>query len=221
MKKTIAIMLAMFMLVAAVFALAACTPKDDGGNQGGQGGEQGGNQGGNQGQTSAVDATISDANLKFSGTLYVTNIGQNADAPTLVTILESNLGMTAGTDFTYDADLTAAEVAEGSVVIAVCGASTKGMGNAGTDAAKELARAQGFAAKEGISLIVMQLGGSTRRGNDSDAIYGAICPAADLVMIVDSANNDGKFDTWCANVPLYKYSRATKTADSLKFVLGK
>ena len=229
MKKLLTLLVSL-LLVGATAAFAACTENGDGGNGGNDqnqdqtGGDQNDDDD-NTGDETQENATIADEALKVNldgHDLYVTSIGQAADYDTLVTLLTSSrVGLAEGEDFTANSTLSSSAVAAGDTVIIVAGASTKGMGGAGVDAASEIQRAQDFAARDDINIIVAQLGGSARRGETSDAIFAALCPAASVTLIVSSADDDGMFsNTWCASTPLYKYSRATNMADSWKFLLG-
>lgn len=228
MKKILTLIVSLLMVISMAVLFVACSDNtDNGGNNGGDNTNQGGdNTDDDNNDDENLDVTISDESLiaDLDGhSLWVTSIGQAADYDTLITLLTNSatVGLVEGTDFTADSTLTANEVASGDTVIIVAGASTKGMGGAGVDAAGEISRAQAFAAKTDINIIVAQLGGSARRGETSDAIFAAVCPVASVTLAVSSADNDGMFSgTWCANTPLYLYSRATNMAASLKFILG-
>lgn len=219
MKKLGTIIISAVMLLAVAFTLGACgekTPVDDPNKD---------NGGNNNTDVIAVDTTISDASLKVDlngHKLYVTSLGQAADYNTVCTLLtSSSVGLTEDA-YTADATLVASSVAAGDTVILVAGASDKGMGAAGINAADEIARAKAFAArKTEINIIVIQAGGSARRGETSDAIYAAVCPAAKVTLIVASADEkDGLFKNSCTKGTLYTYSRATTMAGSIKFILG-
>lgn len=221
MKKFLTAILSVLLVVTVSLFVAACqpAPKDDDKNPGG-------NPPIETPETD-VDITISDNSLKVNlegHQLYVTSIGQAADYDTMRNLLTTSMKLTEGTDFVANATLTAANVADGDTVIIVAGASDKGMGAAGINAADEIARANAFAAKKSnINLIVVQLGGSVRRGSTSDAIFAAVCPAAKVNLIIASADeSDHKFTSeWCKNTPCYLYSRGSKMVDSFKFILGK
>lgn len=216
MKKFLTAILSVLLIATvAMFASACKAPEDD--NK---------NPGDNNPPAVTEDVTISDESLKVNlegHQLYVTSIGQAADYDTMRNLLTTSMKLTEGTDFVANATLKATDVADGDTVIIVAGASDKGMGAAGINAADEIARANAFAAKKSnINLIVVQLGGSVRRGSTSDAIFAAVCPAAKVNLIITSANEDGKFsDEWSKNNPLYSYSRGSKMVDSFKFILGK
>lgn len=217
MKKFLTAILSVLLIATvAMFASACKAPEEDK------------KPGGDNNTPPAVtqDVTISDESLKVNlegHQLYVTSIGQAADYDTMRNLLTTSMKLTEGTDFTANATLKAADVADGDTVIIVAGASDKGMGAAGINAASEIARANEFAAKNGaINVIVVQLGGSVRRGSTSDAIFAAVCPAAKVNLIITSADEDGKFSNeWSKDKPLYFYSRGSKMVDSFKFILGK
>ena len=216
MKKFLTAILSVFLIATvAMFASACKAPEEDKKPDGD-----------NSPPAVTQDVTISDESLKVNldgHQLYVTSIGQAADYDTMRNLLTTSMKLTEGTDFTANATLKAADVADGDTVIIVAGASDKGMGAAGINAASEIARANEFAAKNGtINVIVVQLGGSVRRGSTSDAIFAAVCPAAKVNLIITSADSDGKFSNeWSKDKPLYFYSRGSKMVDSFKFILGK
>ena len=107
-----------------------------------------------------------------------------------------------------NAELTTADVANGDTVIAVVGWTSKGIPQHITQAG-EKARAEAFAAKAEageIKLIIVHVGGESRRGESSDPIISAVVPSADLVLIEAYGNEDSKFNEWVGTrVPLYIY----------------
>lgn len=155
--------------------------------------------------------------------VYLTTIGQNADFETVYNVLES-IGVPSN-KIEKEKALVASNVPQGGIVIVVPGASTKGMGSAGTNQKAELARAEAFekqAAESKITLICIHTGGSARRGTDSDPIITASGKSADLMIVVNSGNSDQFFTNLSSNnkVPLYLYSAAGKIASPLKQLFG-
>ncbi len=233
MKKYLALALAVLMALACV-ALVACGDKCANGHtffEGkclvcgeadpnyNPGGNEGGNEGGNQGGTTTLkpaDTTIADAALKCTntGSVYATTIGI-AGFDTLTGLLDS-----AGITYTANQALTAADVTANDILIVVVGGSSKGMGGAGVTTSSEVARAQAFAAKEGLEIIVVQLGGDATRGETSDPMYNAICGSADVTLILEAANTDALFTNLCPAGTLYTFSRGSKMVASLKFLLN-
>lgn len=221
MKKVITIIVSVLMIMTLAVSFAACNK--DTGNDGNTG--NGGNNGGNTDVTpSALDKTVSEAELKNivgTGKLYATTIGQ-ADLAVV-----NNLIVKAGVaaeNYTSDNMLTADQVEDGSTVFIVVGASGKGLGGAGTDAAAELVRANAFKAKaDKINIVCVHVGGANRRGDTSDPTISVIAGCSKVILVVAEGNSDGLF-TGIANdnsIPLYEYSKSAKMLNSFKYLLGK
>jgi len=162
--------------------------------------------------------------------VYLTTIGQTADMDTVYNILEFYVYATAPTelavDVTMDNLLMASEVPAGSIVIIVPGASSKGMGAAGTDQAAEQARAVAFSARaaaEEITVFVVHTGGSQRRGVESDPLITASSTSASLMLVIDTANSDGFFDGLAEtyDTPVYYYSTATLLVPPFRQIFNK
>lgn len=151
--------------------------------------------------------------------VYASTCGQ-ADLETLGIIVEDGLESLDMEDPTvYQNDLVAADVEDGSVVLLVVGGSNKGLGAAKTDVASEAARASEFASKaeDGkITLVVIHIGGTARRGDTSDPIIKAAAPSADLLLVVAEGNGDGYFTNVSSehNIPLFLYSKTSKMKPS-------
>jgi hypothetical protein len=96
-------------------------------------------------------------------------------------------------------DLQASEIlGKGyKTLIVTTGTSMKGMGAAGTDVDKEIARCTELikAAKaEGVLVIGAHIEGMARRTDSSDeATIKAIMPLSDFVLIIEDSNQDGFF----------------------------
>ena len=178
------------------------------------------NQGENQ--TNEIDREL---DAKYQGLakdkkVYLTTIGQ-ADVDKVQSFFD-DLDLVDGKDYTKKNNLTAAEVEAGSVVFLVIGTSGKGLGAAGTNLNAEKDRANAFVAKEGITLIVFHVGGLERRGDTTDPIIDIVCPKADLLLVVNSGNDDNKFTNIAKanNVDLYLYSKTSKMRGAVTKLLG-
>ena len=221
MKKVITIIVSVLMIMTLAVSFAACNK--DTGNDGNTG--NGGNNGGNTDVTpSALDKTVSEAELKNivgDGKLYATTIGQADLAVVNNLIVKAGV---AAADYTSDNMLTADKVEDGSTVFIVVGASGKGLGGAGTDAAAELVRATAFKAKaDKINIVCVHVGGANRRGDTSDPTIRVIAGCSKVILVFAEGNSDGLF-TGIANdnsIPLYEYSKSAKMLDSFKYLLGK
>ena len=252
MRKVLKLIFSLILVLGLTFSLVACGSKDDGGNNqnnGGNGqsgeGEGGGSQGGSgqsgegeggQGggaeeDTLKVDVKASEAgltNMLGSGKLYVTTFGQ-ADKAYLKEMIDEVTGNGETKAYTYDDQLKASDVEAGSLVIAVVGYTSKGIAKEITQTG-EVQRAQAFAAKEGINLVIVQLSGKARRGDSSDPIIAAATPGAKLTLIFDNGNKtdkatgadfDGKYSTvWCKDKALFAFSDEWDMTEYFKVILG-
>ena len=52
------------------------------------------------------------------------------------------------------------------------------------------------AAKKGVKVLIMHVGGEGRRGTLSDLFINAAAPYADGMIVVDGGNSDGVFDKY-------------------------
>lgn len=150
--------------------------------------------------------------------VYLTTAGQ-ADLQIVHNIITS-AGLSEEA-FTSEALLEAKNVETGSVVILVIGASGKGLGEAGTDVAKETARAEAFGAKQTageIILVVVHVGGEGRTGTQSDPIILKAVPAAKLSMVVDTKTKNNLFvnAVGTSEADLHFYTRATALVNPFK-----
>lgn len=220
MKKVITIIVSVLMIMTLAVSFAACKDTGNDGNDG-----NGGNNGGNTDVTpSDLDKTVSEAelqNIVGTGKLYATTIGQADLAVVNNLIVKAGV---AAADYTSNNMLTADQVEDGSTVFIVVGASGKGLGGAGTDAAAELVRANAFQAKaDKINIVCVHVGGSNRRGDTSDPTIRVIAGCSKVILVVEEGNSDDLF-TGIANdnsIPLYEYSKSAKMLDSFKYLLGK
>lgn len=217
MKKVITIIVSVLMIMTLAVSFAACKDTGNDGNDG--------NNGGNTDVTpSDLDKTVSEAelqNIVGTGKLYATTIGQADLAVVNNLIVKAGV---AAADYTSNNMLTADQVEDGSTVFIVVGASGKGLGGAGTDAAAELVRANAFQAKaDKINIVCVHVGGSNRRGDTSDPTIRVIAGCSKVILVVEEGNSDDLF-TGIANdnsIPLYEYSKSAKMLDSFKYLLGK
>ena len=218
MKKVITIIVSVLMIMTLAVSFAACNK--DTGNDGNTG-----NNGGNTDVTTGdLDKIVSEAELKNivgTGKLYATTIGQADLAVVNNLIVKAGV---AAADYTSNNMLTADQVEDGSTVFIVVGASGKGLGGAGTDAAAELVRANAFQAKaDKINIVCVHVGGANRRGDTSDPTIRVIAGCSKVILVVEEGNSDDLF-TGIANdnsIPLYEYSKSAKMLDSFKYLLGK
>ena len=121
----------------------------------------------------------------------LTTAGQSADLNMAKVLLDRNkvvlkLLPLAGPDDLKDV---------GSLVI-VIGGSTKGLGAAGINTDKEMARVEQLiarAAAQKIPIIGMHIGGKARRGELSDKFVEFVTPKAAFLLVVKEGDSDGYF----------------------------
>jgi len=210
MKKIIALVLAMMMLLAACGNAAAPdapvateAPKAE---------------------TPAAPETptASAEPVEFSGKLVapfaVTSCGQSPGA-TMLNVVASQAGLTS----VCDNAMTAAGLpADTKTLIITTGTSGKGMGAAGTDVDMELERCKELAeaAKAaGMLVCCAHVEGMSRRtdANDAASIDG-ILAIADVVLVIDDSDSDGFFTNYCSanNLPLLKVAVALNAAEVME-----
>lgn len=222
MKKILLTLLAVVMVLALTLTVVACNPTEE--------------EKPDDKNNLPIDPTSIDASLKDIAKgkkLYLTSIGQS-DIDVARNLL-SAAGLKETTqeeagDYETKDLLAASEVEQGSVVFVVVGASTKGLGGAGTDITKETARANEFAtaASEGkLTIISLHLGRQARRGDLSDGIIEIVEKASAVMLISDDGEGTGgNYDGFMGNIakensiPAYCYSKATGMVAPLKYLLG-
>jgi len=131
--------------------------------------------------------------VKFSAKepALLTTAGQSADLNMAKVLLDRNkvalkVAPLAGADDLKDV---------GSLII-VIGGSTKGLGAAGINTDKEMARVEQLMAKaaaQKIPIIGMHIGGKARRGELSDKFIDLVAPKTAFLMVVKEGDSDGYF----------------------------
>jgi len=212
MKKLIALVLAMMMLLAACGNSAAPAP------------------------TAAPAAPAPEAPaapeaeapaapaepVEFSGKLpapfAITSCGQSPGA-TMLNVVAGQAGLTSVNDNAMDVSGLPADT---KTLIITTGTSGKGMGAAGTDVNMELDRCLALAEaakKAGMLVCCAHVEGMSRRtdANDQASIDG-ILAIADVVLVIDDSDSDGFFTNYCStnNLPLLKVAVALNAAEVME-----
>jgi len=160
------------------------------------------------------------AGAAWAGDIALTSIGQSPDSM-MVKVVLKKLKVTPDTD-----NLLRAEGLEGkTILIAVVGGSSKGLGAAGIDKDQENQRATELlqtARDKGIKVLIMHVGGEGRRGKLSDAFITTAVPYADELILVEGANEDGLFDSLIEgkNIEIRTAENVRSTSEPLKAVLS-
>ena len=143
---------------------------------------------------SAMIAALTLATAACAADVALTSIGQGPDAMMVKVVMRA---LKVVPD--YDALMRPEALQNQKVLVAVVGGSSKGLGAAGIDKEEEVARAKALldaAAKKGVKVLIMHVGGEGRRGTLSDLFINAAAPYADGMIVVDGGNSDGVFDKY-------------------------
>jgi hypothetical protein len=159
---------------------------------------------------------VTGENPVFEPPLLITSAGQSPDVQLAVVLAKR-----AGIEYTLAKLATARDLGGAKTLGIVVGASLKGLGAAGIDTAKEKERVKGLvaeAAKRGIPVLFLHLGGDQRRGELTDAMVAEYLPAAKMAVIVKSADADGLFSGICKErgIPLVAVEKTADAAEVLK-----
>jgi hypothetical protein len=164
-----------------------------------------------------VFAPAASAQATFERPGLLTSVGQSSDIAIVKVVVNTQLKL----DLAVKPLATFADLEGIKTLVVVVGASTKGLGAAGLDVEKEVARGRALlkaARDKGIKLIVLHTGGESRRGKTSNDMIEAVVPAADQVIVVATGNKDKLFNTLAAtrNIPVVEVEKATALGEALK-----
>jgi hypothetical protein len=157
----------------------------------------------------------------FAPPILITSAGQSGDAP-----IASMLFKKADLPATFEKLAVEKNLAGQKTLVLVLGASMKGLGAAGLDAAKENARVAGLLAeakKLSIPVLAVHVGGESRRGDLTDDMVKAYLPAARAAVVVKSGNKDGLFTKLCqaGGIPLIEVEKTLDAVEPLKKLFQK
>jgi hypothetical protein len=115
------------------------------------------------------------------------------------------------------------DLKDAKTLIIVAGFSSKGLGAAGVSREEEMERVTSVLAsakKQQIPILMMHIGGTARRGGQSDDFNTAAAQAADCMIVVKQGDEDGLFSTIASKqkTPIYlveKMSAAVKPLSEL------
>ncbi|PIE90667.1 MAG: hypothetical protein CR997_04440 [Acidobacteria bacterium] len=124
--------------------------------------------------------------------ILVTDVGQGNNAKIIRMLMKKNkIANIKFKEVATEADLEGV----GTVIVGV-GASTKGLGAAGLDLDKEMARAKKLldkAKSQSIKIIGVHIGGPARRGELSDTLNELVVKSADQFIVWEDGNKDAFF----------------------------
>jgi hypothetical protein len=185
---------------------------------------------------------------KASYPLLTTSAGQSADVETLnviceeagvmydycdvpnVELIEAGVGLAdkeSGPGFHVEVQTDLSKYPKGTAyktIIFAIGASLKGMGASGLtvdDETKRLKKIIDYCKQEGIFIIAVHAGGTSKRGapgSDNERMIDAVAPFADYIIVTADSNKDGRFNA-IANekgMPLTQVEYALEMVDIFK-----
>ena len=212
MKKLIALVLAMMMLLAACGNSAAPAPTAA------PAAPEAEAPAAPEAEAPAAPAEPVEFSGKLPAPFAITSCGQSPGA-TMLNVVASQAGLTSVNDNAMDVSGLPADT---KTLIITTGTSGKGMGAAGTDVNMELDRCLALAEaakKAGMLVCCAHVEGMSRRtdANDQASIDG-ILAIADVVLVIDDSDSDGFFTNYCNtnNLPLLKVPVALNAADVME-----
>lgn len=212
MKKLIALVLAMMMLLAACGNSAAPAPTAA------PAAPEAAAPAAPEAEAPAASAEPVEFSGKLPAPFAITSCGQSPGA-TMLNVVANQAGLTSVNDNAMDVSGLPADT---KTLIITTGTSGKGMGAAGTDVNMELDRCLALAEaakKAGMLVCCAHVEGMSRRtdANDQASIDG-ILAIADVVLVIDDSDSDGFFTNYCNtnNLPLLKVPVALNAADVME-----
>ncbi len=159
------------------------------------------------------------AGVTFAAPGLITSVGQSSDVAIVKVMLNTQLKL----GLEYKPLAQPADLAGKKTLVVVLGASTKGLGAAGIDMDKEIARTKALikAARDaGVKVLAMHTGGEARRGKTSNDLIEIVVPQADYVIVVASGNQDKFFNTLAekAKVPVVEVEKMAQAGEAAKAV---
>lgn len=134
---------------------------------------------------------ISQEQIKFEKPILITSAGQSADVTLAGMICKKNQIEFKSVPMATPTDLSGTKT-----LIIVAGFSSKGLGAAGVSREQEMSRVKDVikAAKDKkIKILLMHIGGKSRRGNQSDDFNKLAAEAADYMIVVNQGDEDQFF----------------------------
>lgn len=156
-----------------------------------------------------------------NGSILLTSVGQSGDVSMMEAIFKK-----IGVAYEIDALATTDSLDGVGCVIAVVGASQKGLGAAGIKIEDELSRAQeimSYCNDNNIPVILAHVGGASRTGGSSDQLINAVLEGgASYVLVVADGDVDGIFSNYCAanSIPLTLIKSLANAVEPMTEIFG-
>jgi hypothetical protein len=157
-----------------------------------------------------------EGDITLEAPVLVSSAGQSADVS-----MAELLCKKAGVEATVLPMAGVADLKGVKTLIIVAGFSSKGLGAAGVSREEEMERVTKLVAaagKGGIPILMMHVGGTARRGGQSDDFNKAAAEAADCMIVVKKGDEDGLFSTIAEKrkVPIYLVDKMSGAVAPLK-----
>lgn len=171
---------------------------------------------------SGVVAGQESESQSFEQPILLTSIGQSPGV-TMAKVLAKRV------DLEYISESTAKgedlEDKDINTIVAVVGASGKGLGAAGLDIDEERSRVEELfqsAEELEIPIILMHIEGAQRRGDMSNQLINTFVPESDYLVVKKSGNDDGLFTELAEEneIPIQEVEETNKVAPILAELLG-
>jgi hypothetical protein len=159
------------------------------------------------------------AQVVFTGPGLLTSSGQSADVAIVRVLLNTQLKL--GLD--YKPTAQPADLAGMKTMVVVLGSSTKGLGAAGLDLDREMARTRALiraARNQGVKVLALHTGGASQRGKMSNDLIGLVVPEADYTVVVAAGNTDHLFNHLAGgrHAPVVEVANRTAVGQAVRAV---
>jgi len=161
------------------------------------------------------------AGMFDSTSVCLTSAGQSADLNVVQTLLKK-----AGIDAYMNATMDAATLKQYKTLVVAIGGSSKGLGAAGIDENQELQRLNTLYAEakaDGIKVLSLHIGGSSRRGVLSDKFIPDALKASTAAIILKEGDSDSMMKNILVSgsIPAQYVEKQVDAVEPLKLVFGK
>ena len=140
-----------------------------------------------------LSPAVAEGELTLAEPALITSAGQSADVS-----MAELLCKKAGVEATVLPMAEAKDLKGAKTLVIVAGFSSKGLGAAGVSREEEMERVASIIAaakKEKLPILMMHIGGTARRGGQSDDFNTVAAEAADCMIVVKQGDEDGFFST--------------------------
>lgn len=169
----------------------------------------------------ALSPALAEGELTLAEPALVTSAGQSADVS-----MAELLCKKAGVKATVLPMASAKDLKDVKTLIIVAGFSSKGLGAAGVSREEEMERVTSVIAaarKQKLPILMMHIGGTARRGGQSDDFNKVAAESADCMIVVKQGDEDGLFSTYASKqkTPIYLVEKMSAAVTPLQELFPK